>query len=382
MPDGQDGHPIDWEQFEDWLDKQFGFFAHLGVSGENKQAWYDYWTAIGKPSNKVALPERTLTLPQAKPEEISGLPEGVTEDQLDLYWYNWMTFQYGQTVADEYWANQDKPEYQAKVNELALYYIKNIYPNEKQYWDYIEKVYSSSYVSKLKSQYTPYSGAILESGIDEIWAKEQRERQQRQKTIEETQGAAISLAPYARTGMTDLDMWRWQMTQSFPEGFGGYVAGTAGFFNALGERDVIARIEKAGGIAETAQERLEREAREREERERYVPWGGAGVAAPARVTMPEYGRGLEQLRTEFAGEVPQTETWRDWYRSMYPRIIEQFEAALPSGLGTAQIEKSWADYLKSVRPQIKERWYGLSPYQRGERPSYYQPRIQTVRFGG
>lgn len=126
-----------------------------------------------------------------------------------------------------------------------------------------------------------------------------------------------------------------------------------------------------------AQERL----KEEKEQGRLAYAGRHGMLfdrtpTPAK-PFTEYGAGLEGMRTGFAGEVPQTERWQDWFRSRYPRMIEQFEAK-PEAERIG--EKTWTEYLKKKKPEIKEEYYKMSPYERGERPSAYQPRIQTVKF--
>ena len=103
--------------------------------------------------------------------------------------------------------------------------------------------------------------------------------------------------------------------------------------------------------------------------------------APRRITQEqpfsEFGPGLENLRQSFIGEVPQTERWRNWFRSRYPRLIEQFTAKTPE---EERAPETWADFLKGRRTGIREQFASLSPFERGERPSTFQPRITTVGF--
>lgn len=113
------------------------------------------------------------------------------------------------------------------------------------------------------------------------------------------------------------------------------------------------------------------------------------AAYPTYTPQPRYEPALEELRESYKGEVPQTENWMDWFRSKYPRLMEQFEAKLPrqepvsyeqSKVIEAQTEKSWADFLKSRKSQLKEEYYKQTPYMRGERPSAFAPRITSIRF--
>jgi len=124
----------------------------------------------------------------------------------------------------------------------------------------------------------------------------------------------------------------------------------------------------------------DRERRLAQEREaagrRPAPYRAAPRAVAPRPEPLEYGPALEEMRLGFREEMPKTERWRDWFRSKYPRLIEQFEAK-PEAERT---KATWAEYLKKKKPEIKEQWYGLGWYGRGERPAVHAPRIQTVGF--
>jgi len=91
----------------------------------------------------------------------------------------------------------------------------------------------------------------------------------------------------------------------------------------------------------------------------------------------EFGPALEEIRAEFAEEMPPTERWRDWFRSKYGLLVEQYKGQVPEA---QRSEKSWREYLKRRKPEIREQFWKLSPYERGERPSVFAPRITTVRF--
>ncbi len=97
-----------------------------------------------------------------------------------------------------------------------------------------------------------------------------------------------------------------------------------------------------------------------------------------RPVIPEpfedFGPGLEELRTGF--DIPQTERWRDWFRSRYPRLIEQFRAKPKE----KQTEQTWAEFLKKRKPELREQFARLTPFQRGERPGVFAPKITTVNF--
>lgn len=93
---------------------------------------------------------------------------------------------------------------------------------------------------------------------------------------------------------------------------------------------------------------------------------------------------------EALGGLPGSRPYLDWFESRFPALVSEFQATLktykgflsPAGAAreAEEIGESWADWLKGKRPELKERWYSLSPWQRGERPSYFAPRIQTLAF--
>jgi len=131
---------------------------------------------------------------------------------------------------------------------------------------------------------------------------------------------------------------------------------------------------------EAPEDRERRLAREREaaERARYqAPYRAVPRAVVPTPEPLEYGPALEEMRLGFREEMPRTERWRDWFRSRYPRMIEQFEAKVPEA---ERKEETWAEHLRKRRPEIREEWWRLTPYERGERPSAFAPRIQTVGF--
>lgn len=103
--------------------------------------------------------------------------------------------------------------------------------------------------------------------------------------------------------------------------------------------------------------------------------------------QPEYGTAYQQMEVG----VPQTENWRYWFNQRYPSIVGEFKAQMPEMTQASyqgmypreaqkQIEKSWAEYLKGKAPEIREQYYKQSPYERGLRPGYFAPRVQTVGF--
>lgn len=141
---------------------------------------------------------------------------------------------------------------------------------------------------------------------------------------------------------------------------------------------------KAARVARERAKRLEERYAERMEalRQRLLygqAWGGIQP-------QPRYRPGFQQMMGGLAGARP----YLDWFESMFPSLVREFEATLPTykGFITArgaareaeEIGETWADWLRGKRKEVRERWYSLSPWQRGERPGYFAPRIQTLSF--
>jgi len=122
------------------------------------------------------------------------------------------------------------------------------------------------------------------------------------------------------------------------------------------------------------------ESKKAKEQERLAYAGRHGMLFDRPLAKPvpftEYGVGLEEMRTGFEVLFPQTQRWKEWFRSKYPRMIEQFEAK-PEEQRT---KVGWAEYLKKRKTKVREEWYKQTPYERGERPSAFAPRIKTVGF--
>ena len=127
--------------------------------------------------------------------------------------------------------------------------------------------------------------------------------------------------------------------------------------------------------------RAEDEARKLKEREvmlRSIRQTGVGITGAERAFRPtpftEFGT-AEEFRAGF--DIPQTERAINWFRSRFPRLIEQFKFTVPKG---EQKAKTFTEFLEGERPKVKEEFFRQTPFQRGERPSVFQPRITTVRF--
>ena len=88
----------------------------------------------------------------------------------------------------------------------------------------------------------------------------------------------------------------------------------------------------------------------------------------------EFGT-AEEFRTGF--DITQTEPAIAWFNRRFPRLIEQFRAEVPK---EEQRAETWAELLARRRPRIREEFSKLSPFQRGERPGVFAPRIQTTGF--
>jgi len=185
--------------------------------------------------------------------------------------------------------------------------------------------------------------------------------------------------------------WMVPLMASFPEGFGGYEAGTAGFFKAL-DPEKWAEYQ-----AELASLRKEKEEAERQRQyaalplaarltpEQYQRYTRQRAWETQRVE-PEYSKAFAEAEAGLAGPEP----WKDWFSSRYRSIAAEFETTIPKfeerywpGLTPKEVERSveesWAEYLKS--PRFREEYAIRHPFGMGGRPWAYQPRVQTVRFG-
>lgn len=114
-------------------------------------------------------------------------------------------------------------------------------------------------------------------------------------------------------------------------------------------------------------------------RERVAPaWAGeARRRAEAREQIyrePRFEPAFEEMR------VGVEKPWRDWFESRYGRELARFKAGRPTDLVAEEEEERWRAYLKQRRPELYEEFYARPPYERGERPSYFAPKIRTVRF--
>jgi len=92
----------------------------------------------------------------------------------------------------------------------------------------------------------------------------------------------------------------------------------------------------------------------------------------------DYGPAFEQVGAEFGGA--KTERWRQWFQSQFPTLTRQYESLYPVGGKVEKTDIPWPEWLKKKKPEIREQWHKQTPYERGERPSAFQPRITTVRF--
>uniref|UniRef100_A0A6M3IP85 Uncharacterized protein n=1 Tax=viral metagenome TaxID=1070528 RepID=A0A6M3IP85_9ZZZZ len=71
-----------------------------------------------------------------------------------------------------------------------------------------------------------------------------------------------------------------------------------------------------------------------------------------------------------------SQQWRSWFERNYPSIVSEFKQKPAE----AQTSSGWDEFLKQERTRIKEGYLKQSPYNRGERPAAYAPKIKTVAF--
>ena len=273
---------------------------------------------------------------------------------------------------------------------------------QKEYWDsliealwkWIDKTYSSEKAQYLREKrndpnimkaFTDYFAKVVSPTLDypELTGEALRRKRQWETVARVT--------TYA--GRVPKD-WMLPLMVSFPEGFGGYEAGTAGFFKAVAPEKWA---EYEAGLA-----RLRKEEEEAEQQRRYREMPLAARSTPEQYQQytrqrawetqgvrPKYGRIFAETKTRLTGPEP----WREWFSSQFSRIAAEFETTIPRfeeqhwpGLTPKEVERrveeTWAEYLKT--PKFREEYAARFPfggtYGQPAKPWAYQPRIQTVAF--
>ena len=61
-----------------------------------------------------------------------------------------------------------------------------------------------------------------------------------------------------------------------------------------------------------------------------------------------------------------------------PRLEQRFWAGLSPREVEERVEESWREVLRKRIPALREERARLSPFQRGERPGVFAPRVQTL----
>ncbi len=89
---------------------------------------------------------------------------------------------------------------------------------------------------------------------------------------------------------------------------------------------------------------------------------------------PRYAQAFEEMRAT----IPKR--WQRWFAGKYVTELSQYKATLGKDVTAEEAEKGWAEHLEMRRPQLREEWWGRTPWERGERPSVYQPGIRTVQW--
>jgi len=275
------------------------------------------------------------------------MPDGKDEELQDSFtkaFWGWITRTYGEEKARFLEENEAAPE--DKIRELLTYFNKAVYPT---------------------LEYPELTGEALK-------------RKRQYETV-------ARVTTY--TGRVPKD-WMLPLVVSFPEGFGGYEAGTAGFFKALDPKRwaeyeaELARLRREKEEAEWQRQYREMPLEARLTPEQYQRYTRQRAWATQRVE-PEYRRAFTEAEAGLTGPQP----WKEWFSREYGRIASEFETTIPRfeeqywpGLTPkeveSKVEESWAEYLKT--PRFREEYATRFPFGMGGRPWAYQPRIQTVAF--
>jgi len=275
------------------------------------------------------------------------MPNGRDEELDDSFtkaFWGWVTRTYGEERAG--FLREDEAAPEDEIRKLLNYFNKIVYPT---------------------LDYPELTGEAL---------KEKRSYE-----------TAARFATY--TGRVPKD-WMLPLVTSYPEGFGGYEAGTVGFFKALApEKWAEYEAESARLRKEEEEEKWQRQyaalpLMARMGPEAYRAYTRQRAWETQRVT-PRYGRIFGETKTRLTGPEP----WKEWFSSQFGRIASEFETTIPRfeerywpGLTPKEVEKrveeTWAEYLKT--PRFREEYATRYPFGMGGKPWAYQPRIQTVAF--
>ena len=101
----------------------------------------------------------------------------------------------------------------------------------------------------------------------------------------------------------------------------------------------------------------------------------------------QYGPAFYQKQEALGGE---SVYYQDWMRNMFPELQRRFQATQPAPVGyptraeartaAGQTAEKWGQYLGVQAPELREEFYSQKPWDRGERPQYYQPPVRQVSY--
>lgn len=235
------------------------------------------------------------------------------------------------------------------------------------FWQWVEKTYTPSQLQSIKSEDYDYTRIWEHYILKIVGTQWDVGFQQPGAVLQDQLQARIDTGEITRVEAADL----WNKEQAMADSRARAEAGRREEFAlfATGQKE----------FPEDRARRLERETGEETRlrmkqytafmRGRYAPRSGERPPEP----FTEFGT-AEEFRTGF--DVPQTEQAISWFRSRFPRLIEQFQAKPKE----EQIAQTWQELLKKRKPELREQFARLSPFQRGQRPGAFAPRITTVGF--
>lgn len=437
MPDSK---ITDWGAFKDWLDVQFGSSTHWGEFRERE--WYDYWTAVGKPNTRVNLTTHTISGEAATTTEDEGfgppgepirpirreaattqgaVPTRVLPDTLPgsrhakklSYRGAVPTLQgAGSTFRGAGPTLQSKTDPSLSQGPFGGSLASLVRPIMQQYgvdfktamliyrgWSPTDATVEARFSAWLGWQVD--RGVYSSSAANSILADPESDiREHYKENVLGTQWD-IAVTRASEFGLLDTE---WSILMRLPEEDEEVTAQLEQWIEigridqsqayriweelplrhsrlrAEARRNELFRLGQTGGLEDPGdrERRLEREAEEEKrlrakqytDRIRYTNWGGERPPEP----FTEFGT-AEEFRAGF--DIPQTDRAISWFRSRFPRLIEQFKEKY---LGLEQGAQTWQQFLEGRTPQIREEFARLSPFERGERPSAFAPRVTTVRF--
>ena len=127
-----------------------------------------------------------------------------------------------------------------------------------------------------------------------------------------------------------------------------------------------------------------------QEVDEYYDWSRGRAyesAQEAYRPSPQYDPALYKQREALEGE---SVYYQNWMTDMFPELKRRFEATQPKQVGyptreeqraaEAQLEQGIGQYLTAEQEALRQEFYEQRPWDRGERPHIYQPKLRQLSY--